>query len=301
MAMAAEENTMKMSQLAEASGLTVSTIKFYISQGLLPRPEKARPNVAHYDSRFLKRLMIIKKMRSEGLSVSSIRSILDKYPFERVADWEAFKKSARSKGSRELGKEERLATLSGEEMRTEAILEAAYEVFSVKGYHSATVDEIAQHAGVSKGTCYQYFSGKEEIFIATLDRTLEKLLFEAEEAAAGSTDALQTLGLKGLTFISKYRDLQFMFIGIFSEVLGGNERLKNKAVEVFERVAEFLAKDLDEGIAGKAFRSVDTMAVAYALIGIAEVVGNRYLLEEDFDVIEFFVNLMDFMQHGLSP
>jgi hypothetical protein len=29
------------------------------------------------------------------------------------------------------------------------------------------------------------------------------------------------------------------------------------------------------------------------------VVGNRYVVEEDFDVLSFFVNLMDFLQHGL--
>lgn len=296
-----ENNPMKMSQLAEASGLTVSTIKFYISQALLPRPEKAKPNVAYYDSQFLKRLLIIKKMRSEGLSVRSIKSILERYPFEKISDWETFKKEAKKKDSFELEEAERLATLSDEERRTEAILVAAFEVFSTRGLHSATVDDIARQAGVSKGTCYQYFSGKEEIFVATLDRTLEKLLGEAEAAAAGSKDALQTLGLKGLTFISRYRDLQFMFIGIFSEILGGNESLRKKATEIIGRVAEFLARDLDAGIAEKAFRPMDTMAVAYALIGIAEIVGNRYLLEEDFDVIEFFMNLMDFMQHGLSP
>jgi len=41
--------------------------------------------------------------------------------------------------------------------------------------------------------------------------------------------------------------------------------------------------------------------VSYALLGIAEVVANRFLLKEEFDVPEFFVNIMDFMQHGLSP
>src|SRR5665647_265325 len=148
---------MKMSQLSAASELSVSTIKFYMSQGLLPRPKKSKPNVAFYDQDFLKRLMVIKKMRAEGLSVSSIKSILDRYPFSRVDDWESFKKKARKKDSRELEEEERLATLSGEERRTDAILDAAYDVFSAKGYQNATVDDIAQHAGVSKGTCYQYF------------------------------------------------------------------------------------------------------------------------------------------------
>ncbi|MHB8895675.1 MAG: TetR family transcriptional regulator [Candidatus Geothermincolia bacterium] len=295
-----EKGAMKMSQLAAASGLTVSTIKFYMSQGLLPRPRKSKPNVAFYDEAFLKRLLVIKRMRDENLSVSSIKSILEKYPFQKVEDWEDFKETAKTKEAGDLVEEERLATLSGEERRTDAILDAAYGVFSTKGYHNATVDDIAQHAGVSKGTCYQYFSGKEEIFLATLDRTLAKILTEAEDAALGAHDALTSMGLKGLTFISKFRELQFMFIGLYTEILGGNDRLKIKAAELFDTVAKFLATDIVLGIEQKVFRPVDPIAVSYAMIGIAGAVGNRYLTEDDFDVLHFFTSLMDFMQHGLA-
>jgi hypothetical protein len=102
----------------------------------------------------------------------------------------------------------------------------------------------------------------------------------------------------GLTFISKYRDLQFMFMGMISEALGGNKRLRREGTEIFQQVAEYLARDIDMGIEEGIFRPVDSLTVAYALIGIAEVVGNRYVLEEDFDVLSFFINLMDFLQHG---
>jgi AcrR family transcriptional regulator/predicted DNA-binding transcriptional regulator AlpA len=291
---------MRMRQLSSASDLSVSTIKFYMSKGLLPFPRKVKPNVAYYDEAFLRRLLIVKTMRAEGLSISSIKSILDKYPFEMVSEWEKFKSEAQEKDSYELEEEERLATLSDEERRTEAILDAAFRVFSLRGYHNATVDDIAQEAGVSKGTCYQYFSGKEEIFMACLERTLETLLVEAEAAGAGAPDALTRLGLKGLTFISKYRDLQFMFVGIISEVMGGNHKLQKQADAIFNRVADFLAVDIQSGIDEGIFRDIDPKTVSFALIGIAEIVGNLYLIEEEFDVLHFFVSLMDFMQHGLS-
>lgn len=290
---------MKMKQLSQASGLPVSTIKFYMAKGLLPVPEKEKPNVVYYDEAFLRRLLVIKNMRSEGMSIKSMKSILDKYPFEKVSDWDDFRKQAREKEAHELEEEERLAAMSDEERRTEEILRAAFGVFSIKGYHNATVDDIAQEAGISKGTCYQYFNGKEDIFIATMERTLETLLAEAEAAAGETRDALTRLGIEGLTFISKYSDLQFMFMGMISEALGGNERLKKKASEAFGKVAEFLSRDIEQGIAEGAFRPVDPNAVAYALLGIAEVVGNRYVVEEDFDVLSFFINLMDFLQHGL--
>ena len=293
------EHAMKMSQLAVASGLTVSTIKFYMSQGLLPRPQKAKPNVAFYDDAFLKRLLIIKKMRNEDLSVNSIKVILDKYAFDKVTEWEDFKKKAKKKDIRDLEEEERLATLSGEQRRTDAILDAAFEVFSVRGYHNSTVDDIAQQAGVSKGTCYQYFSGKEEIFLATMDRTMDKLFAEAEAAAAGQNNALARMGFKGLTFVSRFKELQFLFFGLYTEVLGGNEKLRVKASELFDKVASFIAKDIDIGMEQKIFRKVNPMNIGYAMLGIAQAVGNLSLTNDDFDPVDFFVSLMEFMQHGL--
>ena len=295
----ARSGHMKMKQLSQAAGLPVSTIKFYMSKGLLEVPEKEKPNVVYYDEAFLRRLLVIKSMRAEGMSIKSMKSILDKYSFDKVSDWDDFRARAREKGAHELGEEERLAAMSDEERRTEETLNAAFRVFSNRGYHNATVDDIAQEAGISKGTCYQYFPGKEDIFIATVERTLETLLAEADAAAGDAGDALMRLGIEGLTFISKYRDLQFMFMGMISEALGGNERLRKKAAEAFGKVAEFLTRDIQKGIADGLFRPVDPNTVAYALFGIAEVVGNRYVIEEDFDVLSFFVNLMDFLQHGL--
>ena len=48
--------------------------------------------------------------------------------------------------------------------KRELILEAAAQIFGEKGFHSATVEEIAKEAGVGKGTIYQYFDSKSEIF-----------------------------------------------------------------------------------------------------------------------------------------
>lgn len=48
--------------------------------------------------------------------------------------------------------------------KRELILQAAAQVFGEKGFHQATVEEIAKRAGVGKGTIYQYFDSKSEIF-----------------------------------------------------------------------------------------------------------------------------------------
>lgn len=53
-------------------------------------------------------------------------------------------------------------------MRREQIIEAAFEVFSEKGFAAGTTAEIARTAGVSEGTIYNYFTSKRELFIAII-------------------------------------------------------------------------------------------------------------------------------------
>src|SRR2546422_3334111 len=54
------------------------------------------------------------------------------------------------------------------EFRTSGILEAARRVFAERGFHEATVDEIAEAAGVAKGTVYLYYHSKKEIYLGGL-------------------------------------------------------------------------------------------------------------------------------------
>jgi AcrR family transcriptional regulator len=61
------------------------------------------------------------------------------------------------------------------ERRREEILDAAQRVFVEKGLTTATVDDIAIAAELSKGTLYLYFESKEDIYIALMTRGLQLL------------------------------------------------------------------------------------------------------------------------------
>lgn len=65
------------------------------------------------------------------------------------------------------------------EERRVSILHAALECFSVKGYYASTVDDIVTYSKLSKGSVYNYFKSKEDIFIGILTheqkKTQEKL------------------------------------------------------------------------------------------------------------------------------
>jgi AcrR family transcriptional regulator len=67
------------------------------------------------------------------------------------------------------------------------MLDAAVEVFSARGFHAASMDEIAERAGVSKPLLYLYLGSKEETFGACIAREAGRLIETVGDAVGGET------------------------------------------------------------------------------------------------------------------
>jgi len=78
--------------------------------------------------------------------------------------------------------------LTGEERRA-AILDAALEVFSKRGYHATSIDDIAREGGVSKALIYEHFASKHDLYGELLEQHAGELFSVLAEAIseAGTT------------------------------------------------------------------------------------------------------------------
>jgi len=94
----------------------------------------------------------------------------------------------------------RPATRAETQLQTrERLIDAATRVFARRGYHAATLEEVAREAGYSTGAVYSNFAGKEELFLALADRQIAGRAEQAEAIAevaaeaesSGESDALQ--------------------------------------------------------------------------------------------------------------
>jgi DNA-binding transcriptional MerR regulator len=76
---AADRNgLLKMSELAEASGVSAGTIKHYLREGLLPEPVRTSRNMAYYPPEFVERVRLIKQLQEQRfMPLKVIRSVLD--------------------------------------------------------------------------------------------------------------------------------------------------------------------------------------------------------------------------------
>jgi len=143
--------------------------------------------------------------------------------------------------------------------RQKEILKAARELFVSKGYRETTLDEIAHHAEFGKGTLYNYFDNKEEIFFGIVEQALEEALAIARESAAAPGGVREKLLDYALRVISYVKDNGELLHVLYHELHRGEApanvaRLREiigRTSRAWEVLAEPLRKGIDDGTVRK--------------------------------------------------
>jgi AcrR family transcriptional regulator len=134
-----------------------------------------------------------------------------------------------------------------QEQTRELLLDAAAMVFARRGYHEASVEEIASEAGFSTGAVYSNFSGKEELFLALADREVEKQVAEihavAESVEAGGEAAAEA-GRQFQELLKRDRDWPLLFYEFWSFGVR-NARIQGEFAKRRQAVQDALAETLD--------------------------------------------------------
>jgi AcrR family transcriptional regulator len=159
--------------------------------------------------------------------------------------------------------------------RRRDILESAEKLLAESGYAGLTMRAIAVGAGVSSGTLYQYFDGKEDVFFALMAGRLETLQTTLDELDRG-------IGISGVLreILPQVREIWRLFGRSAqqweSKVLAGGPRGKRAVTSatVFRKMARALERALKETATAAGQTLVDHPAMAYwvwdSLIGLAD-------------------------------
>ena len=83
------------------------------------------------------------------------------------------------------------------------LVKAAAKVFSRRGYEKASLDEVAEEAGFTKGAVYSNFKGKEDLFLATIDAHFEERLQSIKRVMQEEPDEQGTAHAAGMDFMDK--------------------------------------------------------------------------------------------------
>jgi AcrR family transcriptional regulator len=134
-----------------------------------------------------------------------------------------------------------------QEQTRELLLDAAAMVFARRGYHEASVEEIASEAGFSTGAVYSNFSGKEELFLALADREVEKQVAEIHAVAEGveaGGEAAAEASRQFQELLKRDRDWPLLFYEFWSFGVR-NARIQGEFAKRRQAVQDALAETLE--------------------------------------------------------
>jgi AcrR family transcriptional regulator len=161
------------------------------------------------------------------------------------------------------------------------LLEAAEHVFAELGYHEASIVKITEAAGVAQGTFYLYFSSKQQIFdelVQDLNRRVRHAM--AEGAATGKTRAeSEVLGFRAFfEFTAEHPALY--------RIIRQAEFVSPRSLRAhYDAIAEGYVVGLRSAMRRGEIANADPEVLAYALMGMGELLGMRWILWEGVDEV----------------
>ncbi len=179
------------------------------------------------------------------------------------------------------------------------IFEAALEIFSVKGFHTATTDEIAERAGVGKGTLYRHFETKEKLFGELVRVRLDELESKAASIMDGRDDVL--------TMISKYIGMYFEFFDrnkhlyrlIVQEHLDLGEHSPDNYFKKVMRAVPNLKRKVYESAQQGKLKDVDFQTVFYGTMGFVHGVIQKWLARDcSYPLVEEIPGVLEVLFYG---
>ena len=163
--------------------------------------------------------------------------------------------------------------------RREQILDVALEVFARSGFHGASMNDVADAAGVTKPVLYQHFDSKRELYQALLEEVGSRLLHNISKATAEATDGKSQTALGFRAYFRWVADDHDAFLLLF----GSGSRRDDEFAAAIRRItaasadaiAPLIAVDID---------AEHRKTVAHALVGLAEGASRRLVeLGDAFD------------------
>lgn len=190
------------------------------------------------------------------------------------------------------------------ETRRTQILYGAAQVFSKKGFHKATTKEIAQAAGVSEGTIYNYFNNKRELLMAMVEMIATRSLKETilDNPPDDPREFFKLLLHDRLQLLQDYGPV---LAPLVAEIFADTKLRESIYQNIFQPIVDPLEAYIRDRIAVGRIRPVNPLIVTRGLIGCMALNSALKLtgLEPRYESIspdEMINYIVELMMHGIS-
>ena len=194
------------------------------------------------------------------------------------------------------------------DVRRQEILDAAQACFRESGYHGTTVQDVAAHAGLSKGAIYWHFKGKREVFLALLERYVNSLLEryansfrEASRPTSGGTvSAMEALRCM-VEALGPQESFEWVELSLeFMAHAGRDPDLRKLLLNMYRALRGAVQHHIERGIREGQLRSIDAAAFAAAAVATLDGLVVQKVIEPDLDLASLWREAVDVLVRGIE-
>ncbi len=185
--------------------------------------------------------------------------------------------------------------------KKEAILQAANDVFMTTGFEKSTVQEIAQKAGVGKGTIYEYFESKEDLFVQMIQSEVT-YIFDDFHRIFGNAQTIEEL-IDGyiestLMLVKKHTNkVHLLFDDLAKVSKDVQDWFVEKKMEVMGQLTTVIEKLIDKG----ELRPMDAEVAAWMIMDIIRLGFFYKIFHETVDIKPLLQAQKDIILKGSLP
>ena len=156
-------------------------------------------------------------------------------------------------------------------VRQQELTQAALAVFAERGYHGATMQAVAERAGVSKGSVYVYFDSKEALLIGAAETIVGALMADSldtlERSSGNVAERVGQFVSSILTGIDDWAEVCLSMMQVWAELGTARERpLRDLMSGMYLRTVDRLQAVLDEAVASGEADPFPTRAASLAIL-----------------------------------
>ncbi len=161
--------------------------------------------------------------------------------------------------------------------RRAQLLEVALEVFVEQGYHAASMDEIAERAGVSKPVVYQHFPGKLDLYLALIQSSCDEVVSGVRGALASTTDNRRRVRATIDLWFTYVADQGAAFRLVFESDLTNDPTVRAQVDRVINESAAAIAEVISEDTG---LPQEHAHLLALGLVGMGHTGARNWLANE---------------------
>ncbi|RLE11960.1 TetR/AcrR family transcriptional regulator [Candidatus Aerophobetes bacterium] len=176
--------------------------------------------------------------------------------------------------------------------KAELIVDVAQRLFAKYGFKKTTIDEIAHSAHIAKGSIYYYFSSKEDIFRAVLDKENRLWSQKVREVINGASTPQEKLRAYLVTRTKYLSKLTNFYSALREEYLEHYAFIENIRKRYFREEIEIVKAILEEGVKKRIFKVEELRLMAFVIVAALKGLEYPWTMEIPMPDIEKSIDFL---------